>query len=104
MSRRVGLKIQIFAVQRNLTNNATAAKTLSPFFCAKKLQRRNVDRAQLIGVLGIGFCLKRNFLPLFQTLITFRLNGRIMYENVVAALIVCNKAIAFSELNHLTVP
>lgn len=68
--------------------------TVQPF--RQKSEGTNVDSAQLIGVLGIGLGLKLNLLALGEVLEALDLDGREVNENVVAAVVVGNKAIALT--------
>lgn len=46
----------------------------------------------------IGFHVERNFLSFFKRLVTIALNCAEMYENVIAAFIVCDEAEAFRRV------
>ena len=62
---------------------------------SESLQSGNINRAKLVGIFGIGFGFERNFLAFFQALVAVRLNSGIMYEYILAALIISDKDIAF---------
>lgn len=57
------------------------------------LQSGNINRAKLIGIFGIGFGFKRNLLSFLQAFVALCLNSGIMYEHILSALIVSDKAI-----------
>lgn len=46
----------------------------------------------------IGFHVERNFLSFFKRLVTIALNCAEMYENVIAAFIVCDEAETFRRV------
>ncbi len=71
-----------------------------PRFLACSLLRygNHVDRTKLSAILGIGFCFKCDFLPLFQSAEALRLNGGEMHKNVVATFVIGNESISFSVI------
>ena len=54
--------------------------------------------AKFCGVFRIGFHVERNFLSFFKRLVTIALNCAEMYENVIAAFIVCDEAETFRRV------
>ena len=65
------------------------------------LCRLNVDGSQLSAVLRIGLSLERDLLSLVERLEAFHLNGGKMYEHVVTAVVVGNKAVALLRIKPL---
>src|SRR5699024_8092469 len=81
------------AEKRRIMQKAPAAETAGAFQFSQKADLHDVCRAEL-AVLRVGLGLKRDLLALVERLEAFALDGGEMHENVLAALVVGDEAVA----------
>ena len=66
-----------------------------------KLHSNDVNRSELLGILGILLGLKANLLALFTDLEAFALDSGKMYEYILAALVIADETVTLLSVEPL---